>query len=134
MSWFSQDSLPVSAIKQSLDNLHDTEFQLAFLLADYRMIVPLMAFGAVLWEITWPICLFVEKLRWFYLPIGIAFHIGTMMMMNITFYNQLAMYALFLDWDGTRCYSFGIWNRRNPSARDRKSSTTQTIHPRACER
>jgi hypothetical protein len=99
LAWFSTESLPVLAIQHSLDNLHDTQFTLAFFLAQYRHLAPLGAIGAVAWELSFPLCLVWQRSKWIILPIGVLFHIGTMLLVNITFYNQVAMYLIFVDWE-----------------------------------
>jgi hypothetical protein len=102
LDYFRPDHLPVLAIQQSLDNLHDTQFRLAFMLPSIRQATPIMLLFVVLWEITFPIGVFWKKTRWIYLSFGLTFHILSVLLMNIGFWNQVGMYAVFVDWTKLR--------------------------------
>jgi predicted DCC family thiol-disulfide oxidoreductase YuxK len=106
-AWFSQDNLPVTAIQHSLDNLHDTHFHFAFLLAQYRWIVPIAAAIAVVWEILYPLALVSRAARAFYFVTGVVFHLTTMLLINITFPCQAAMYLIWVNWQYVSDRLFG---------------------------
>ncbi len=98
LRYFSKDNLPTLAIIHSLDNLHDTEFRLAFSLPaiwDYLPIVVILVF---FWELLFPLAVFWKRSRWWFLSAGVVFHLATMLVMNVFFPFQLAMYAVFIDW------------------------------------
>ena len=100
--YISPDNLPVLAIFHSLDNLHDTQFKLAFLLPAVKGYLPLAVAFVLLWELAFPLAIFWRRLRWWILGIGIVFHISTLLLMNIFFPHQLPMYLVFVDWDHHR--------------------------------
>ncbi len=100
MAWvyFSADNLPMLAIYHSLDNLHDTHFRLAFWLPEVRTVLPFVVGAALLWELLFPLAVFWKRLRWWFLGVGVVFHLSTLFLMNIFFPHQLAMYLVFVDW------------------------------------
>jgi hypothetical protein len=99
MKYLSPDNFPVLAIFHSLDNLHDTNFRLAFWLPHIRGVLPFIIGAVLAWELLFPLAIFWRRSRWWILGIGILFHIATVLFMNIFFPYQLAMYLVFVDWD-----------------------------------
>ena len=98
LSYFSADNLPALAIMHSLDNLHDTQFRLAFWLPAVRQYLPIAVGLVLLWELIFPLAVFWKRVRWYFLGIGVVFHLSTLFLMNIFFPYQLAMYLVFVDW------------------------------------
>jgi hypothetical protein len=99
LSYLSADNLPAMAITHSLDNLHDTQFRLAFWLPHARAYMPLLLGLVVLWEFMFPLAIFFKRARVIIFVFGIAFHLGTIFFMNIFFPYHLAMYVVFIDWE-----------------------------------
>ena len=97
--YLSPDNLPALAIFHSLDNLHDTAFRGAFLLPQVRQYLPFVVALVLAWELLFPLAIFFRRIRWLILGIGFIFHFSTVFLMNIFFPHQLAMYAVFVDWD-----------------------------------
>ncbi|HKN84603.1 MAG TPA: hypothetical protein VJW17_14240, partial [Pyrinomonadaceae bacterium] len=102
LKYLSPDSLPTLAIYHSLDNLHDTQFRLAFWLPQVRTYLPFVVGLVLVWELLFPLAVFWRRLRWWILGIGIVFHVSTLFLMNIFFPHQLAMYLIFIDWDAVK--------------------------------
>ena len=98
LTYFSADNLPVLAIMHSLDNLHDTQFRFAFWLPAIRQYLPVAVGFVLLWELLFPLGVFWKRVRWYFLGIGVVFHLSTLFLMNIFFPYQLAMYLVFVDW------------------------------------
>ncbi len=98
LSYFSADNLPALAIMHSLDNLHDTQFRFAFWLPSVRQYLPFAVGLVLLWELLFPLTVFWKRVRWYFLGIGIVFHLSTLFLMNIFFPYQLALYLVFVDW------------------------------------
>ena len=98
-NYFSADNLPALAITQSLDNLHDTHFRWAFWLPSIKSYTPIFVLLVVIWELIFPLAIFVKRLRWPILAFGIVFHICTLFLMNFLFIYTLTMYVVFIDWD-----------------------------------
>ena len=98
LSYFSKDNLPTLAIMHSLDNLHDTHYRFAFSLPAYRDYVPILVTLVLIWELVFPLAVFVKRVRWWILGFGVLFHVSTLFLMNIFFPFSLAMYSVFVDW------------------------------------
>jgi hypothetical protein len=99
LKYFAVDNLPALAIYHSLDNLHDTHFRLAFLLPQIRWALPFVVGTVLLWELLFPLAIFVRRLRWWILAFGILFHVTTLFLMNLIFPFFMATYVVFVDWD-----------------------------------
>jgi len=99
LKYLSPDNLPALAIFHSLDNLHDTHFQLAFWLPQVKTWLPFAVALVLIWELAFPLAVFWRRVRWWILVFGILFHISTLLLMNIFFPHQLAMYLIFVNWD-----------------------------------
>ena len=97
--YLSPDNLPALAIFHSLDNLHDTQFKLAFWLPQVKSYLPVAVAIILIWELSFPLAIFWRRVRWLILGFGIVFHLSTLFLMNIFFPHQLAMYLIFIDWD-----------------------------------
>lgn len=102
IGYLSPDNLPSLAIIHSLDNLHDTQFRLAFALPAWRELTPLAVALIWLWEFAFPIVIWSKRARVFILASGVLFHFMTLIFMNIFFPYHLAMYLVFIDWDYVR--------------------------------
>jgi len=97
--YLSPDNLPALAIFHSLDNLHDTQFKLAFWLPQVKSYLPVAVAIILIWELSFPLAIFWRRVLWLILGFGIVFHLSTLFLMNIFFPHQLAMYLIFIDWD-----------------------------------
>jgi hypothetical protein len=97
--YLSQDNLPALAIYHSLDNLHDTGFRLAFSLPHVRAYLPFAVGLVLVWELLFPLAVFLRRTRWWFLGLGLVFHLSTLFVMNIFFPHHLMLYLLFVNWD-----------------------------------
>ena len=113
LKYLSVDNLPALAIFHSLDNLHDTQFKLAFWLPQLRSYLPYAVGLVLVWELLFPLAVFWRRARWWILGLGIVFHISTLFVMNIFFPHQLVLYLIFVDWDSVAA-RFAVRPRTNP--------------------
>jgi hypothetical protein len=97
LGYFGADNLPTLAVVNSLDNLHDTHFRAAFWLVQQREYTPYFVALVLLWELAFPLAVFSRRARAVILSLGVAFHLGTLVFMNIFFPYHLALYVVFLD-------------------------------------
>ena len=97
LGYFSADNLTTLAVVNSLDNLHDTHFRAAFWLVEQREYTPYFILLVLLWELAFPVAVFSRRARVAILAAGVAFHLGTLVFMNIFFPYHLALYVVFLD-------------------------------------
>jgi uncharacterized membrane protein YphA (DoxX/SURF4 family) len=98
LGYLSPDTLLTLAVSHSFDNLHDTHFRFAFLLPRYREYIPILVGFVLLWELSFPLAIWSRLARRLILAVGIFFHLGTLLFMNIFFPYHLAMYLVFIDW------------------------------------
>lgn len=98
LKYFHPDNLPALAIYHSLDNLHDTNFKFAFWLPQVREYLPAVMALVLAWELLFPLAIFWRRARWWFLGFGVLFHLSTLLLMNIFFPHQLALYLVFVDW------------------------------------
>ena len=76
LKYLSADNLPALAIFHSLDNLHDTSFQVW--LSGYRRSKQYLPFAVgfvLIWELLFPLAVFWQRIRWWILGIGVVFHL-----------------------------------------------------------
>lgn len=98
LGYLSSDTLSGLAVGHSLDNLHQTQYRLAFKLHEWgAYLTPLVAL-ALVWELLFPLAIFSKRARPFILGAGVVFHLSTLFLMNIFFPVHLAMYLVFVDW------------------------------------
>lgn len=98
LAYLGGDNLAIQAINHSLDNLHETQFRLAFWLPQFRDYLGLIMTITIAWEILFPLAIFSRRLRWWFLGFGMLFHVVTLFTMNIFFSNLMMMYLIFIDW------------------------------------
>ncbi|PWT94044.1 MAG: hypothetical protein C5B55_03350 [Blastocatellia bacterium] len=99
LKYFAVDNLPTLAIYHSLDNLHDTNFRLAFLLPQVRWLLPYIVGVVLLWELLFPLTVLFRRIRWWILGFGVVFHLTTLPVMNVFFPYFLISYLVFVNWD-----------------------------------
>jgi hypothetical protein len=51
-----------------------------------------------LWELAFPLAIVSRLARRIILPLGVVFHVSTLLFMNLFFPYHLAAYAVFIDW------------------------------------
>lgn len=70
-------------------------------LPDWPWVVLFLRLGLpviTLFEITAPLCLISQHYRWIFLPVMISFHLLSLVLMNIFFFDDLVLYLLLIDW------------------------------------
>jgi len=65
-----------------------------------------------LFEISAPLCLVSSHYRWIFIPTMLSFHLLSLVLMNIFFFDDMLLYLLLID-----------WSRRYPSLRAPQLST-----------
>ncbi|HEX6185242.1 MAG TPA: hypothetical protein VFZ44_15260 [Pyrinomonadaceae bacterium] len=63
----------------------------------HREYTPYFIALVLLWELAFPLAVFSRRARAVILSLGVAFHLGTLVLMNIFFLYHLALYVVFLD-------------------------------------
>ena len=119
LGYLSADNLPALAVSNSLDNMHDTQFRAGLWLPAYREYTPPFVALVVLWEVLFPLAVWVPRARAVILAAGVFFHLGTLFIMNIIFPYHLARYLVFVDWPWVVRGARGLLSRfaaRGPGA------------------
>ncbi len=111
LGYLSADNLPSLAIIHSLDNLHDTQYRLGFMLSEYREYTVLLVAAVLLWELAFPLAVFSRRARWWLIGFGVVFHVSTVFTMNLFFPYHLAMYLAFVDWQAVAA-GYCRWRER----------------------
>jgi len=115
LGYLKPDNLPSLAIVHSLDNLHDTHFQLAFWLPQVRQYTPVVMALLLLWELLFPLAIVSKRARVVLLLLGVLFHVTTLFVMNIFFPYHLAMYVVFIDWTSVVGRLRALWTSVRPA-------------------
>ena len=123
LGYVSPDNLPTLSIMHSLDNLHDTHFKFAFWLPQVRGASTIMVVIVLLWELAFPLAIFSKTARRIILPLGVIFHLATLLLMNLFFPYHLAAYAVFVDWPRvwTRFSGSRLFQRASSPLKKRES-------------
>jgi len=67
-------------------------------LSKQSRLLSLLAWGALLWELSFPIALWGGRARLLAFAGGVGFHLGIHLTLSINFSSYLVCYALFVDW------------------------------------
>jgi hypothetical protein len=97
---FTGDTMEVWAIDASLRGYyfntnigwHVPQWPLAALLL--KLGLP----GITFFEITAPLCLVWARYRWVFIPVMLSFHLLSLVIMNIFFFDDMFLYLLLVDW------------------------------------
>jgi hypothetical protein len=77
-------------------------------LSQYYYLALLLQYLVVGFQATFVLAVIFPRLRWLYVPAGLAFHMGNWLTLNAPFPEWIALYAVFIPWrDGIRW-----WQRR----------------------
>jgi hypothetical protein len=74
-------------------------FQPPFRIDQYPLLCALGAMGAVVFEMGFIVLVFLPRWRWLLIPIGLGFHNGTNLFMDIPFWELQICYVAFIPWN-----------------------------------
>ena len=117
---FTGNSMEVWAIDASL-RAYYFDTGIGWRLPEWPWIVFLLRLGlpvVTLFEITAPLCLVSSHFRRAFMLVMIPFHLLSLVLMNIFFFDDLCLYLLLID-----------WSRRFPSLRAAASPRPSTAPP-----
>jgi hypothetical protein len=80
------------------NNLRGTGTELGLWLAQYWELIVLMEIVILLFQGTFVLAVLFPRLRWIYVPLGLAFHIGNLVFLHAPFPEWMALYAVFIPW------------------------------------
>lgn len=67
-------------------------------LSQFRTFILLSQVGVLLFQATFSLAVIFPKLRWIYVPAGLALHIGIFLTLRAAFFTWIALYAVFIPW------------------------------------
>jgi hypothetical protein len=70
--------------------------------SQFHDLVLLSQYVVVVFQATFALALIFPKLKWIYVPLGMGFHIGNILLLNAAFPEWIALYAIFIPWK--RCF------------------------------
>jgi hypothetical protein len=66
--------------------------------AQHHELIKLAQYGVLLFQATFVLPVLFPRLRWLYVPAGLALHIGIYLTMKAPFFQWIALYAVFIPW------------------------------------
>jgi hypothetical protein len=97
---FTGDTMEVWAIDAGLRGYYFNT-NIGWHVPDWPLVVFLLRGGLpfiTLFEITAPLCLASSHYRWLFLPVMLSFHLLSLVVMNIFFFDDMFLYLLLIDW------------------------------------
>jgi hypothetical protein len=81
------------------DYLRKGDLPLALALSRHHDVLAVAQSVVVLFQTTFFLVMFFPKLRWIYLPIGLAFHFGNYFILDADFPQWIMLYAVYIPWN-----------------------------------
>lgn len=78
---------------------------LALLLSRQHELLHLAQYGVLIFQATFFLIVPFARLRWIYLPIGLAFHLGIYFTLRAPFPQWIALYAIYIPWAAVFAYA-----------------------------
>ena len=97
---FSGDTMEVWTIDASLRG-YFFNTNVGWHVAAWPLLVLMLKLGLpviTLFEITAPLCLVSSHYRWVFIPTMMSFHLLSLLLMNIFFFDDMLLYLLLIDW------------------------------------
>lgn len=66
--------------------------------SQHHVLVMISQYIVVIFQATFALAVIFPKLRWIYVPLGLGFHIGNILLLNAPFPEWIALYAVFVPW------------------------------------
>jgi uncharacterized membrane protein YphA (DoxX/SURF4 family) len=96
LQWMNGYTLQQSLLALSLER----DRPLGLWLAQHHELCVALSVGTVVFELTFPLALFVPRARPLILLSGVAFHLIVYLTMNVAFLQHIVLYAVFVDFEG----------------------------------
>jgi hypothetical protein len=90
-------------------------------LAGNDLMMAVIATSSLLWELTFPLVIFVRRLLPWYLAVGLAFHVMVALTFKLySFYSYPLCYLVFVDWSRLASYVRSGWRGRGQTIAHRR--------------
>jgi len=67
-------------------------------LSQFHLPVMALQFAVLAFQATFAVAMIFPKSRWFYVPVGLLFHIGIHLTLKASFFQWIALYVVFVPW------------------------------------
>jgi hypothetical protein len=67
-------------------------------LSQYHTLIVLTQLAVLFFQATFFLCVLFPKLRWFYAPVGLLFHVTIYLTLGAHFFTWIALYSVFVPW------------------------------------
>ena len=97
---FTGDTMEVWAIDAGLRGYYFNT-GLGWHIPEWPFVVMVLKAGLpviTLFEMTAPLCLVSSHYRWIFIPVMLSFHLLSLVLMNIFFFDDMFLYLLLIDW------------------------------------
>jgi hypothetical protein len=97
---FTGDTMEVWAIDASL-RAYYFNTNIGWHIPEWPAVVLMLKLGLpviTLFEMTAPLCLVSSHYRWIFIPVMFSFHLLSLVIMNIFFFDDMLLYLLLIDW------------------------------------
>ena len=97
---FTGDTMEVWAIDASL-RAYYFNTNIGWHIPEWPFVVLMLKLGLpfiTLFEMTAPLCLVSSHYRWIFIPVMFSFHLLSLVVMNIFFFDDMLLYLLLIDW------------------------------------
>jgi len=97
---FTGDTMEVWAIDASL-RAYYFNTNIGWHIPEWPLVVFMLKAGLpviTLFEMTAPLCLVSSHYRWIFIPVMFSFHLLSLVVMNIFFFDDMLLYLLLIDW------------------------------------
>jgi hypothetical protein len=97
---FTGDTMEVWAIDASL-RAYYFNTNIGWHIPEWPLVVLMLKLGLpviTLFEMTAPLCLVSSHFRWIFIPVMLSFHLLSLVVMNIFFFDDMLLYLLLIDW------------------------------------
>ena len=71
---------------------------LSYWLSQHHTLILLAQYGVLLFQATFALAVIFPKLRWIYVPAGLALHVMIYLTLRAPFFQWIALYAVFFPW------------------------------------
>jgi hypothetical protein len=97
VEWFTSDNL--RWVLYASSDAAASPNRLALFVADHAWPAHLLAAGTIALEVGFPLCLFLPRLRWVFVPGVVSLHLGIYLAMGLDYSAQaLSVLIVFVDW------------------------------------
>jgi hypothetical protein len=97
---FTGDTMEAWTIDASLRGYYFNT-NIGWHIPEWPLVVLMLRAGlpiVTLFEITAPLCLASSHYRWIFIPFMLSFHVLSLVLMNILFFDDMLLYLLLIDW------------------------------------